>query len=1314
MSPAASAPRVFVSYARSDGEVLARRLRQRLEAAQVPLWQDHESLEGGRDWWLQITAAIDRVEFLVLVMTPAALQSAMVRREWRYARQRGVTVYPVMGGKTGGDDGETSAAPAIDFSTLPRWMRSVHFYNLDQEWRKFVNDLHSRPTPVRVPFMVEDLPPDFVPRPREYALLADQLLDRSREEPIAITTALRGAGGFGKTALARALCHDEAIQNAFDDGVLWVTLGERPGDLTARVVDLIYMLTGQRPGFAGLETAVAALAELLADRDMLIVIDDAWDAAHVQPFLQGGERCARIITTRIADVLPAGTRRIDVDAMAQAEAVALLGQGLPEGANTALAALAARLGEWPLLLKLVNGALRERVRHQAQPLPGALAYVNKVLDKRGLTSFDARDAVARHAAVATTLGVSLAQLTPDELARLDELAVFPEDVDLPLATLASYWARSAALDELDTEMLCERLARLSLLLAFDPTLRFLRLHDVIRRYLLLRVAERQTALHRLLLDAARPASGIWADLPADDPYWWQWLFVHLHAAGRTDELLHTALDLRYLANKAAGRTAFSVESDLRLAEAQCPHEPRLALLRRSYGQSAHLFGDCRTAAQARATLISRLQDVPGLAALAAQAAATLHEPRLVALHPLPDLPHPALVRTLGSHRGAVRACAISADGRLIATAASHRQISLWDGRTGSELRSLVANEAQTFSGHSVRALAFSQDGRWLLAAAGDRRLWLWDTDNGTLRHQLLGHTDAVTDCAISADGSLILSSSLDCTLKVWNAHDGTLRHTLGREWANNEQGWRVPVNDQGHWSAVQGCALSADGRIAASASADQTLILWDTTSGRALRVLTGHTETVNACAFSPDGQTLVSAGSDRTLRIWDCRSGEHRALAAHRHAVNACAFSAYTAYRPYSDDSGQGQAIDEQALPDEQEAWIVSASADGTLRLWSSDGDELLQTLSGHTDWVNDCAVSAAAGLIVSAANDGTAKVWDMRALPEPLHTGQHEGWVQACAAVPQRNLLVTAGQDHTLMLWDVRRGQSRRRWLAHEASVRACAVSADGLLLASGAADGTLLVWDGVSASRTHTLVGHRGWVNACAFHPGGSLLASVSNDCTLRLWDLRTRSRKLALLAHRMWINSCSVSPDGRFVVTAAADGGLTRWSLDFDEALWEAWLVSNRPLPAELAETALQALPMDGHEASVNHCTHAPDGSFVVSAGSDAKLKIWDAHTGVLRRTLSGHLEAVNGCAVSADSQRIVSVSSEGGIKVWRVADGQCLMSIQVDGSLSACVWTGEGESLAAVGSRGVYAFACRSGLDADQADPAATSPSTSRAR
>src|SRR5262249_37847697 len=142
------------------------------------------------------------------------------------------------------------------------------------------------------------------------------------------TAALKGAGGYGKTTLAKALCHDERIQDAFDDGILWVTLGENPGDLTGRVEDLIVTLGDERPGFTSLDGAVNRLKDLLAERDILIVIDDVWDRADMNPFIQGGTHCARLITTRNFDTLPAGTARVRVDAMQQDEATELLVAGM--------------------------------------------------------------------------------------------------------------------------------------------------------------------------------------------------------------------------------------------------------------------------------------------------------------------------------------------------------------------------------------------------------------------------------------------------------------------------------------------------------------------------------------------------------------------------------------------------------------------------------------------------------------------------------------------------------------------------------------------------------------------------------------------------------------------------------------------------------------------------------------------------------------------------------------------------------------------------------------------------------------------------
>jgi len=215
----------------------------------------------------------------------------------------------------------------------------------------------------RVPFMAPDLPIGFVQRPKQFKALRGLLLKGERQDPVAITTALTGAGGFGKTTLAAALCHDEEIIQAFDDGILWTTLGETP-DLADALAKLHVGLTGERPAFKDAEDTATSLAERLEGKNCLVVIDDVWDPAHLEPFLRGGPGCARLITSRLLQVATdVQAQRLLVDEMSASEAVAMHTARLPGPPPdpAPFQALAQALGEWPLLLRLAASAMAELV-----------------------------------------------------------------------------------------------------------------------------------------------------------------------------------------------------------------------------------------------------------------------------------------------------------------------------------------------------------------------------------------------------------------------------------------------------------------------------------------------------------------------------------------------------------------------------------------------------------------------------------------------------------------------------------------------------------------------------------------------------------------------------------------------------------------------------------------------------------------------------------------------------------------------------------------------------------------------------------------
>ena len=406
------------------------------------------------------------------------------------------------------------------------------------------------------------------------------------------------------------------------------------------------------------------------------------------------------------------TQSVPVDAMQQKEAVQLLTAGLDglvlsASDRLALEKLAARLGEWPLLLTLANGRLRQQMG-RGKRLSKALVYLNRALDEHGLVAFDAVNPQERDQAVRATLGASLELLNENESARYQELAVFPEDVDIPLDTVHTLWAATGGLDAFDTEELCLRLSDLSLLLRFDALKRTIRLHDVIRGYLQHEVGPGLPALHAHLLDAYGCTR--WALLPHDEPYLWDHLAGHLIGAQRSGELIATVKDLRYLASKTLARSVYAVETDLAVAEQHVPEDMPLRLLKQHFVTMEHLLNRCTTLNDVTAVLSCRLQHLPELSDLWQRSAAERLLPSVGLWHALPDLPHPPLIRTLHGHTAGVTGCAVSPDGAFIVSASLDKTLKVWDAGTGQARLTLHGHTA------GVNGCAVSPDGAFIVSA----------------------------------------------------------------------------------------------------------------------------------------------------------------------------------------------------------------------------------------------------------------------------------------------------------------------------------------------------------------------------------------------------------------------------------------------------------------------------------------------------------------------------------------------------------------------------------------------------------------------
>jgi len=1185
-------PRVFISYAREDGEAFARQLRERLTAAEIPLWQDRVGMEGGRDWWAQIAEALNHVEFMVLVMTPAAVRSQTVRREWRHARQQGVCVYPVK-----------TDAP-LDFKSLPRWMRAAHFYDLKFDWQKFINDLNTRCQVPRVPFMADDTPSDFVQRPRELDQLIQLLRPPEPGKSQSNVVALCGIGGAGKSLLARAVCHDDAIEETFDQGVLWVTLGEavQPHDLRERLQDLVETLTGNRPGFTGLDSASARFAELIADRRLLIVIDDVWNEQDAKPFLRGGPECGRLLTTRNINTLPAGAAAVTVDTMNVEEALAVLQSGLGETdaqARAQLRMLARRVGQWPLILKLVNGVLCARLTAVRQPLPQAIAYVTAALQRRGLVAFDERNPSHPHQAVASTLEVSFDQLNDQELARFRELAVFAEDVDIPLSTLTRYWGATGNLDEFETEELCVRLYQLSLLANLNLTVRSIRLHDIVRMYLVTTGAGTLTQLHKNLIDAHRPPSGLWSDLTPEHVYMWDYLAYHLVSSGLAGDLVSTVLDLRYLSRKTFMRGSSAAEHDLALAQQGHPRDAELEQLYRAFVQSAALLNKSPSAGDAAITFFSRIQHLPGLVRLRPAFVAALPRPCFVPTHPLADLPHPALLRTLASPTEAIDLCAASADGSTVAALCAVGLV-IWDATRGVE---------RTRISDAIRSFGMAADGSVMVTAAEDGTLRIWDGVTGAFVRSIPDVCQGA--CAVNGDASLVLGVRPGGRLTVWDLTGNAPRiefecNSTEKEpiscLAMSENGAVVaagvgdalmvfrttapqPVWVQKHAGKVKCCAVNADGTNIVSGTDKQEFKVWSVDSGDC-RYTFDHGGEVNECAICGDGSLALSLSHYRALKLWDLRAGGERTTLQESHPTPAygCALS-------------------------RDGTIAVSTVSDGTIHLW--DVRSVQQPMAPEGRTAHHCAANGETVLVLDYW-DGL-EVWDGATATRrlSLHSDANSIWITADGQT-------VASAADIVRVWNLANPDAPALTFERD---KACALSADGSCLVVGAPSGSLRTLRPPTATDAVELVGSRAGV-PIAVSPDGQLVVAHAGDGTAKAWDARTGTPLVTLAGDFAEVLSLAVSADKTIAVASRRDGSLTTYDLS-----------SGRPL---------HVLP--GNEEWVRGCSITGSGRFMASARADGSLTLWDVRSG--ERLCVLHVTGfLFDCAWFSDDERIVAAGTRG---------------------------------------------------------------------
>jgi WD40 repeat protein len=956
-------------------------------------------------------------------------------------------------------------------------------------------------------FVADPVPQNFVHRPDDANALVTELCGTGTLDPTSIV-ALRGAAGFGKSGLAAWACHQPEIAEAFPDGVLWITLGQNLTEqgLLDRVGDAYRRLDHQFGDHSEsivrqavnvprtVSDAAHRFAELLGEHRILVVIDDVWRASDSEPLLLGGDRCARLMTTRFDSVVPDEAIRIEIDTMAANEVGQVLASGISAEDTAAAKSLEPLVGGWVLLARLVNSRLRRELG-RGVTIDAAVDIVSGLLVEEGLTALDPHNETSRQRAVNCAIQASVDVLDEEARARYEMLAVFPDGIAIPASLLARWWQRGFGA----TRGILADLADDSLLQTYDPQQGSARLHDVLRRWLRTRLGlARLAQLHSSLLDVLRPTNGRWTDVPRDDEYVWRYFAWHLSQAGRSEELRETMRSIDYLARKTTFQSPLTVEADFRLALEHC-HD--LAELADSFSRIAGLIGSIPDPLQMAANLHARLSP---------ETDATWTAPPLYlephSAWPLKDI-DPRLTRTiyLGAQPGVVT---FSHDGRL-ASGDIRGWVHVWPA-DGTEPM-LIQH------GDRVGAAAWSRDGR--LATADDSgRLVIWSSD--------------LTDSVDEESGTAVAALA-------WGP-DGSLAavNDAGWLWRWGPDGDRQPALRLGDRRA-EGLAWAPDGSLAASDRGGNVYI-WPSNS--AMPMVLHHDAAVHDVAWAHDGRLAIgdTNGSVKVFSrdgneidsyrfgstIWSLAwgPGGHLAVAGDPDFIHVWSVGTQ---EPVTKFRHVGPIATVAWSPDGR---LASGGSDGTIRLWATSS-----TASAADDdaWTA-CVAFAKDKRLASGQYDGTVRIWPARGGAPDVH--HHDSGVSSIAWAPDGRL-ATGSWNGTINIWSDKTKKPLTLDNDGGGPVQALAWSSDGRLAVGG--DFRVRIWPVKHGKPVLLDIG--GVIVALAWAAVGRLF---SGDVGGTIRESRTNGSSKTLYSHKDFLRGMSRGPDGR-IATASRDGSISIWS-------------------------------------------------------------------------------------------------------------------------------------------------------------------------
>lgn len=290
---------------------------------------------------------------------------------------------------------------------------------------------------------------------------------------------------------------------------------------------------------------------------------------------------------------------------------------------------------------------------------------------------------------------------------------------------------------------------------------------------------------------------------------------------------------------------------------------------------------------------------------------------------------------------------------------------------------------------------------------------------------------------------------------------------------------------RGHTNGINRMAWSPDGRYLASPSDDNTIRIWEVTSGECITVFNGHTDAVFDVAWSLDGQRVVSSSKDHTIRMWSLNHSKQ-------------IMQSY--------DEGDW-IVSVMWSPDGRT--IMSGSRDGSFKVWDAERLTVIKAISRLTYGVVNITWSPNDFIVATGSGENSIKLWDAKSYALLRELKDHSGTVWCIAWFNDGKKIASASGDGTIKLWDVKTGQLLSTIEGHTRAITHISFSNNDKLLASKSADNTVQFWRMDTLGKLVSIVEQEtdstSRIPGLEFHPKSHTIATLGATGTIiRIWDI------------------------------------------------------------------------------------------------------------------------------------------------------------------------------------------------------------------